>query len=197
MGVLSSDCMLPDFLGSFFTSTSSLTLMSGPGDASTFVAGMSTVTVDWDAVRAEDAWDWVLVELAGAAGPGGVGIGKGKGDPGEKAPLSNGLFCVFTCPIMVLKACCIAYFWKKIKKCWNCIKRVQKVTRLVLAVLQRIHKRFGLTERVLQLQVKFEGEKTCSFYSDNKPLLSLDMAPNMLQLVELKWQTSLQPSLPI
>lgn len=47
-------------------------------------------------------------------------------------------------------------------------------------------KRFGLTEHVFQLRVKFEGEKTCSFYSDNKPLLSLDMAPNILQLVELK-----------
>lgn len=113
MGIQSRDCMLPIFLGSFFTSTSSLALVDGA--ASTFVAGMSTVTVDWDAVRAEVDWDWVPAELAGAAGPDDEGIGKGKGDPGEKAALSNGLFCVFIWPIMVLKACCIAYFWEKIK----------------------------------------------------------------------------------
>ena len=84
--------------------------------ASTLVEGMSTVTVDWEAVLAEVAWDWLPAKPAGVAGPEAEGMGKGKGDPGEKAPLSNGLlFCVFIWPIMVFKACCIAYFWKKIK----------------------------------------------------------------------------------
>lgn len=98
--------MLPNFFGSFFTSTSSLTLVAGA--SSTFVAGISTVTEDWNALDAEVAWDWVPAELAGAAGPDAEGIGKGKEDPGEKAELLNWLFCEFIWPIMVLKACCIA-----------------------------------------------------------------------------------------
>lgn len=45
-------------------------------------------------------------------GPDGGGIGNGKGDPGEKAVVLNWLFCESIWPIKVLKACCIAYFFK-------------------------------------------------------------------------------------
>lgn len=71
------------------------------GGASTSVTGTSTVALR-DATGEGEV-----------AGPGGGGAGKGKFDPVEKGLLNwlpNWLFCVSICPIIVLKACCIAYF---------------------------------------------------------------------------------------
>lgn len=87
------------------------------GGSSTLVADTSTVT-GWDANEADGVDELDAVGGGGdeLAGPdtGGGGNGKGKGDPGpgEKAVLLNWLFWPFICPIIVLSACCIAYFWK-------------------------------------------------------------------------------------
>lgn len=94
------------------SSTFFSSLTSGVGGSSTFVADTSTVT-GWDTDEGDgvawlDAVGGEGNELAGPDVDGGGGGGKGKGDPGENGELPNWLFCVFICPIIVLKACCIA-----------------------------------------------------------------------------------------
>lgn len=115
---------IPDFFGSSTASKSSLEIV-GAGGASVLVGGTSTVTVRREAGPEEE------VELGAAGGgkekgdaadepcvaggangkgddePGAAVVGNGKGDPGEKP---DWLFCVSICPIMVLNACCMAYF---------------------------------------------------------------------------------------
>jgi len=66
------------------------------GDASTFVAGMSTVIAGWDAAGEG--------EVEGCDAGGGE---NGKGGLAENAGL-NWLFCVFICSVKDLKACCMA-----------------------------------------------------------------------------------------
>lgn len=95
-------------LGSVFISVSSLTLVADDasdfvaGGDSTFVAETSTVTTGCgvrgggDEALEADAED----------------VGNGKGDPGENAALLNWLFSDDIWPIKVLKACCIAYFFR-------------------------------------------------------------------------------------
>lgn len=74
------------------------------GVASTLVADTSTVEC------------WEVAGKGEAKGPDAGADGNGKGEPGGNAALLNWPSCVFIWPIKVLKACCIAYFWKKIKK---------------------------------------------------------------------------------
>lgn len=83
------------------------------GGASVLVGGISTVTVRWEA-GPDEAADGVGNGKGDpgeeAVDPDIGGVGNGNGDAGEKPELANWLFCVSICPIMVLKACCMAYF---------------------------------------------------------------------------------------
>lgn len=116
MTLVKRDLFIPYLFCSFFFSMSSLTSVAG--GVSTLVAGTSTVTMDW-AATVEGEVVGPDGEVVGpeceVLGPDGGGIGNGKGDPGEKVVVLNWLFCESIWPIKVLKACCIAYFWKKIQ----------------------------------------------------------------------------------